>query len=1181
MDLRLLCFRPPADLTKTLRVMKLTALIILVACLTASANGFSQITLSEKNAPLQQVLKKIERQSGYEFLCPLDLLQKAGTVSVNLQNATLEDAVKKVLDGKSLTYTISDRTIIIREKPATIPDNANIEEFIAPPPINISGRITDSTGQPLENVNVFVRGTSNSTQTDVEGFFQLRNVQDDAIIEISLVGYQSIIIPAIDKARFSNITMNLKPGNMSNVTVKGSTGYQVIDRNHPGSFTIINRELINRQTGADILSRIENLVAGTSFRNVNDGLLIRGRNSILSDVKPLIILDNFPYEGDISNINPNDIESITVLRDAAASALWGARSGNGVIVITSRKGISTKPKIEFNSNLIIRGKPRIMTNSMSSKDFIELEQFLYSNGFYNAFLNDPSRQGITPVIEILDRKSRGLITSDHANSEIERLKNIDVKDDLLKYFYQSSYNVQSHISVGGIGKFADYYFSAGFDKRRSELVGMDNSNRITLRMLNNLKFSSKFTIKIGVDYSISSTNSGNNLGALMRSGEKGLYPYADLVDSEGRALTFSGLLRQSYLDTAGNGRLRDWTNKPLDEIHQTKVKNEVSAINLNIGFNYSIFSFLKLSANYQYFASYAPGERIIREGSFQVRNSINNYSQISNGIVISNFPEGGIYSSGFSKTNSHQGRIQIDFFKTFSKKHKIVGSTGLEIREKKINGLSTGTLYGYNESINQIMSTTNTDYLTLFPMYYNAGESRRIPRNSDPFISNSVDRHFSQFLTSVYNYDNRITLSTSLRKDETNLFGVSANKKGSPLWSIGSAWTISNEKFYKLQLLPELRVRMSYGTNGNFNRSATAYPTGTYVSASLDFIRMNTPPNSKLKWEQLSTLNVGIDFSIKNKVDFTLEYFSRRQYDLISQVALDPTTGITTGGVRPVTASYTGNVASMKGNGYEVSLNIKLLDKKFKWNTNLIASYVNYKVLDYFLPLLKYGSYYSDGGSRISPIIGYPLYSIFSLPFAGLNPQTGMPRGYVGGDISEDYSTILNRTSFDSLKFHGSAQAPLHGSFRNTINVGKLEFSMMLSFRIGYYFVRPYYDYSTVPYTWTGSNDYTKRWINSGDELHTTLPAFIFPFNNIMSNYYRYSEASVYSGDNIRLEDMTIAYVLEKSKIKKLPVSQIRLYSATKFDLPIWISNAENIDPFYPTGDRPKPSFSIGMNVTF
>ncbi len=318
--------------------MKITAVILLAACLSASATGKAQkVSLTLRDAPLEKALKEIKRQTGLDLLYTVDVLQHARPVTIELRNADLRQALDQCFKEQPLTYTIVENVIVVKLRPVTSAEGVG-EEIVAVP-IDVKGRVVDTAGNPVAGASVTVKGDrTKGTTTDENGYFELKGVEENATLVVSGVNIERYEVRVNGRTGLPEIRVSPKIIEGEAVVVQGSTGFQVIDKKHPGSFDVISNDLINRRVSVDILSCIENLTPGVSFRNPNDGLLIRGRNSIFSNVSPLIVVDNFPYDGDLNNINPNNVESITILKDAAAAAIWGARAGNGVIVITTKRG---------------------------------------------------------------------------------------------------------------------------------------------------------------------------------------------------------------------------------------------------------------------------------------------------------------------------------------------------------------------------------------------------------------------------------------------------------------------------------------------------------------------------------------------------------------------------------------------------------------------------------------------------------------------------------------------------------------------------------------------------------------------------------------------------------------------------------------------------------------------------
>ncbi|HQS53427.1 MAG TPA: TonB-dependent receptor, partial [Daejeonella sp.] len=326
---------------------------------------------------------------------------------------------------------------------------------------------------------------------------------------------------------------------------------------------------------------------------------------------------------------------------------------------------------------------------------------------------------------------------------------------------------------------------------------------------------------------------------------------------------------------------------------------------------------------------------------------------------------------------------------------------------------------------------------------------------ANPTISETLNRFRSYFTNVAYTLNNKYIFSASGRIDQSNHFGVSSNQRAVPLWSAGLKWDLASEEFYKLDFLPTLRLKATYGYNGNIDKTVTAYTTANFTRNSqngLPAANINNPPNPNLRWEKTGILNLGIEFGSKNgRLNGNLEYYSKKGIDLIGQSPLDPTSG---------QSSFRGNVANMKGSGVDLELHSINLDRKLRWESNLLFSYSRDEVTSYAISP-TFASYMADASltgsqSSFSPTPGKPLFGIYSKQWAGLDPATGNPMGYVHGVPSMNYS-LLNSSSgqtVDSLVFHGRALPPVYGALRNSFSMKGFTISANITYRFGYYFKR-------------------------------------------------------------------------------------------------------------------------------
>src|SRR5690606_17876477 len=284
---------------------------------------------------------------------------------------------------------------------------------------------------------------------------------------ISYRGYRDTTI-FIDKGTLLPLRVQLVSSRSELEEVIINTGYQQIATERAaGAFEFVGNDELSEAVGSDIIDRLEGNSSVFFDRRDARALSIRGRSTIMADASPLIVLDNFPYDGDISQINPNDIESVTILKDASAASIWGVRAGNGVIVITTKKGRRNRPgKLELSTNLTYREKPDIYYQPfMSSADFIEVEQFLYEQGFYNSTLRNTRYPIVSPVVEVLAREPN----ESELDSLLKQLRAVDVRDDLNQYFLRPTWSQQHGLNYRGGTDKHDYIFSVGWDGMPSRL----------------------------------------------------------------------------------------------------------------------------------------------------------------------------------------------------------------------------------------------------------------------------------------------------------------------------------------------------------------------------------------------------------------------------------------------------------------------------------------------------------------------------------------------------------------------------------------------------------------------------------------------------------------------------------------------------------------------------------------
>lgn len=1048
---------------------------------------------------------------------------------------------------------------------------------VAAKPVNIiSGKIRNEKGEGLQGASIIVKDSKIAGKSDTNGHFRLSGVPPHAILLISFIGYLPQEIPIANKG--SEITITLLPDSRQLEEVIVSTGYQEIPLERAtGSFASISKELFNRQISTDVISRLKGITPSLLFdeRSGSSKLSIRGRSTIFANDQPLIVLDNFPYEGDINNINPNDIENISILRDAAAASIWGARAGNGVIVINTKKGSLSQPlTTEFHSNLTrIQQPDQFYQPRMTSSDFIDTEILLFQRGFYNADLNNTTtRPPISEVVDLLDRNKKGLISNSEMESRINVLRAYDLRNDLTDLMYRKGTNIQNALSLRGGAEDHTYYYSAGFDNNLSNAIANDYS-RLTLNTSQSFRPVKGLQLNASLNFSQTNSNINNTVQELVTGGPSGrvMYPYTRLIDENGDPLSITKDYRNSYKDEAfGQGYL-DWQFRPLEELELPGQRVQSNDIRFLSGLRYQLGKLFSTDIKYQYQRQWENGNSLNSIDSYYTRNLINRYTSKSANDIIRNIPVGGILDLLRSNLDSHNGRAQLNYNHNF-KQHSINALAGIEIREIE-TAANSNRVFGYDPNLGSTVAVNPT---TSFPLSPN-GNGLIL---ANPSISETLNRFRSYFTNVAYTLNNKYIFSASGRIDQSNHFGVSSNQRAVPLWSAGIKWDLASEEFYKLDFLPTLRLKATYGYNGNIDKTVTAYTTANFTRNSqngLPAANINNPPNPNLRWEKTGILNLGIEFGSKNgRLNGNLEYYSKKGIDLIGQSPLDPTSG---------QSSFRGNVANMKGSGVDLELHSINLDRKLRWESNLLFSYSRDEVTSYAISP-TFASYMADASltgsqSSFSPTPGKPLFGIYSKQWAGLDPATGNPMGYVHGVPSMNYS-LLNSSSgqtVDSLVFHGRALPPVYGALRNSFSMKGFTISANITYRFGYYFKRRSIEYSTLFTTGRSHSDYALRWQKAGDEAFTSVPAFPADNNSARDNFYRNAEILVEKGDNIRLQDINLSYDLTNKQWTKMPFRKLSMFIYLNNAGLLWTANKQGIDPDYPDMKLSR-SIAFGLRTT-
>ena len=1080
-------------------------------------------------------------------------------------------------------FTQQNITAFLQQKVLQLPvKNDNIDTL--PAQLSFKGKVLDIiSNKPVAGVWIRVSNTKKLITADAQGNFSINNAGKNDTLQAGGVGYitQKILLRiTLNENNFCTLLLTPQTAVLNDVIVY--SGYQNIPKERAaGSFEKIDNRLLNNRISTDVLSKLENISSVyIDRRNNNQAISIHGASTIYANTAPLVVIDNFPYDGDLNNINPNIVESITILKDAAAASIWGVRAGNGVIVITTKKGYYRKESLlECTANITVGNKPDLYyTPAIGSTDFIGLEKTLFDKGFYNSYINNTTtRPVLTPVVELLAAKRAGTIAAADADAQVNVLMNNDVRKDLEKYWTRQSVNQQYALNYSGGGEKFRWLLSGGYDQN-AEYLMRNGYNRISLNMQNAFIPVKGLEITAAITYTQTNKITDNAGISMANPTGKTIYPYAKLADDTGNALATPKDYRQAYLDTAGNGKLLDWKYRPLDELNMADNRLKQTDLLLNISAVYNCNKNLSAEIRYQFEKQNGAATNLYGTGTYLARNLINLFTQINGTQIKYGVPNGAVTDLSFAELLSNSARAQINYHINRRGKQDISFIGGGEIKQIH-NASDNYRTYGFNPDI---LTYGNVNFSDLMPVYGSLSAAQQIPNPAS--FAEGLLRYLSAYSNASYSYDRRYTFSLSARKDASNLFGVSSNLKAVPLWSAGFAWQLNNERFYRLKKLPLLKLRLTYGYNGNIDNTMSAFTTMRYFTGATytgqPYTILMNPPNPELRWEKSAVLNTGIDFATRNnRITGTIDYYIKKGTDLIGQSPTDPTTGVLNNA--QTAFGFKGNVADMEGRGIDMSITANNLTGRLKWSTTLLFNYNTTKVTRYGAASTT-ASAYLGGGRLVNPVLGKPLYAIYSYQWAGLDSLTGDPRGYLNGQISKDYTALVNIPAAQ-LQYNGSAIPVYYGSLRNTFGWKQLSLTVNIAYKLGYYFARSSVNYASLLVQWSGHSDYAKRWQNPGDEKITNVPSFIYPISNSNREaFYNSAAVLVERGDHIRLQDINLSYVFAQHQLQgHLPFKSLQVYGYLNNIGILWKANKTGLDPDYFSGGFPLPlSISFGLKAT-
>ncbi|MDE1193273.1 MAG: SusC/RagA family TonB-linked outer membrane protein [Arachidicoccus sp.] len=1176
---------------KTLLLLLIFLLVLFMPLNNIHAQKFlhSSVKISQSgNYPLLGVFDLIHKQTGARFMHSGSSVITKSNVYLKKQNSSIVDILDSVLPALGLKYKVEDENIFIYYKGNSVISQSTTNQLNENQvgEGNLTVIIVDSANlTPLNNVKITIQNSHSiyKLYSDINGMVHLNNLTS-GIYGINIT--DSLYVPITENVNVEP-NKNLITKFLLSVYAKSNLkdvivydGYSALSKERStGSYGIITAKDISSVPTTNIMERLEGRVAGMDVNSVrtistnkvqNNAITIRGNNSYQTstvNATPLIVIDGVPYyqyrsEDILSTIDPESIQQITVLKDAAAASIWGAQASNGVIVVTTKKG-GNQSTINFSSTTSVTSGVNLKKlHQMNSSQLIDYEKELISLGR----IIDPKASSykyyhnVTQAERILFDYNNGTITADEENSMLDSLSKINNLKQIKKYLLQSAVTQQYNLAFSG-GTDKSKYFIAGY-YAGDRPIYKDNINRTVNLIANNEFLAFKDRILIQSNISFNNMHDKVNSAALNATGNSmyGLNPYDLLKNPDGSNKQYYLAYTPEIINAAEASGYLKWTYSALDELNYSNSISNTSTIRGTLNIKGKVTNWMDLSFMGNYEKNIYEMSTYNELESYQSRDLINNGTTInSSGKLIYGIPNtGGNITTSNTNGYSYGLRGQIDIHKNWNNINSLNLVAGAE--EREVYYKSSGqTLYGYDEELGTFVSVNPTDYYYKFtsPTY----ASGQIGATSTG-ITESTKRFLSYYTNGGYGLLNKYFLNGSVRFDDYNMLGVSRKKRAKPLWSAGVKWDIKKENLLKnVDWLDRLSLRSTYGFTGSLAPDATSVTiintgsTSDYYT-NQPYAYISIPANPELGWETTRQIDLGIDYSLlDNRLSGSIDYYQKRTSGIIASVPYNSTYGWT---------QLNFNTGKTKGHGFDITINgMPVKMRNFQWATSLTLAYTTNKVTDARFTSTTVSTLLGDG----IPFNGYPTDYLMVYRWAGLD-STGQSQVYdADGKI---VNSKTNLTDTKALKYVGRRGDPYFGGFFNTFTYKEFTLGINITYYFGGHFLRN--SISTSNYTistYSNSNfvpgkelDIASRWKVAGDETKTNVPG-LKNVNSNSINRYMYSDLLVESSSHIRLKQISLSYNLPANVIKNTVIKGVQ-FSAIARDLGIiWRKNKDGIDPQY------------------
>lgn len=961
---------------KVILTMKWSVVFILLATIQAGATSVlrgQEVSIKIQNADLKQLFKELQKQTGYDFLYLSKDLEDTSPVSLHVENRPLRMVLDAMLARQPITYEIENKTVLIsRRKPG---HPSAIQE-----PIQINGRVTDTTGMPLSRVTVSIKGTGVSTVSNETGYYNITASSPGAVLVFTSLGYEPQEHAITSQTKTLNITLKVQFTQLDDAVV---IGYGTVSKQDlTGSVGTVSMENLEKAPVSSFEEALAGRVAGVNV-SATDGqpgqelnIVIRGANSLTQSNAPLYVIDGFPIENpDNGAINPDDIASINILKDASATAIYGSRGANGVIIIETKKGKIGDPVVSFNNTIGFQSVQKTIP-LMNSYQFVQYQRELSLQGYslYTRAELDPSQDGFDPRGRKLE-DYRNIPATDWQNevfrNTLNRIHTLAIRGGTAKTRYAISGSAYGQDGI---------LLNSGYDRYQGR-VNIDQSISDRLKVGINTNMSKRTTYGTNV-----ASGEGSSFTTYLLSRVWGYRPVTGSDDIN--------LLEEDLDEEALNQY--DARFNPVVTSKNAYQKNFITDFLTNVYIDYSITD-----------------EWVLRMmGSVSRRDSRSEVfynAKTPQGSLISYFNSRGINARvGHDERITLSNENTLTYNKEFGNGHRVTAMGGLSFQESSYN------TYGFSSQ--QIPN----EHLGM------SGIDQGIP-----YISSALISEFSLlsgFTRLNYNYRSKYMFTATMRADGSSKFSKANRWAYFP--SVAAAWNIHEEPW--LQSVPaisEAKLRVSYGLTGNNRVGEYARFPSLTQPFSASYSWNNATPilgaiiadlgNEDLKWETTEQMDVGADIGFLNdRISATVDVYRKNTRDLLLQAQLPTSTGFT---------SAMKNIGSVRNEGLEIAVfATPVRNESFSWSSGFNISFNRNKVLAltegqdklFFTP--SFESQYNAN----------PLYI----------SEIGRPAGMFYGYIWDGVYTYDDFDSPSEGVYVLKSQQSTNGTARETIQPGDIKY---------------------------------------------------------------------------------------------------------------------------------------------